>query len=54
MTCLLYGFVDYSGKETKSFDVLTGDQKLEIYKPKIDQSQHVISVSHKIYTVVCV
>ena len=25
--CLLYGFVDYYGKRTKSFDVLTSDQR---------------------------
>ena len=50
---LLYGLVvDYSGKGTKSFDVLTGDQELEvrtaIYGPEIDQSQHAKSVSHMI------
>ena len=40
----LYGFVDYSGKRTKSCNVFTGDQELEIrtanYGPEIDQSQH--------------
>ena len=39
--CLLHGFVDYSGKRTKSFDVLTRDQELEVrtatYGPEIDQ-----------------
>ena len=49
--CLLYGFVDYnSGKRMKSFDVLTGDQELEVrmatYGPEINQSQHAKSVSH--------
>ena len=37
---LLYGFVVYSGKGTKSFDVSTGDQELEVrtatYGPEID------------------
>ena len=28
--CLLCGFVVYSGKGTKSFDVLTGDQEPEV------------------------
>ena len=42
--CLLYGFVDYSsGKRVKSFEVLTGDQELEVRKAtyglEIDQSQ---------------
>ena len=50
--CLLYGLVDYSGKGTKSFDVLTGDQELEVctatYAPEIDQSQHTKPVSHMI------
>ena len=36
--------LDYSGKGTKSFDILTGDQELEVcmatYGPEIDQSQH--------------
>ena len=40
--CLLYGFVDYSWKGTKSFDVLTGDQELQVrtatFRPEIDQS----------------
>ena len=49
--CLLYGFVDYnSGKRMKSFDVLTGDQELEVrmatYGSEINQSQHAKSVSH--------
>ena len=43
------------GIETKSFDVLTSDQELEVrtatYGPEIDQSQHVKSVSHIIKTV---
>ena len=43
------------GIETKSFDVLTSDQELEVrtatYGPEIDQSQHVKSVSHIIITV---
>ena len=43
--CILYGFVEYSGKETKSLNVLTGDQELEdhmaTYGPEIDESQHV-------------
>ena len=43
-------FLDYSGKGTKSFDVWTGDQELEVrtatYRPEIDQSQHAKSVSH--------
>ena len=34
--------LDYSGKGTKSFDTLTGDQELEVrtatYGPEIDQS----------------
>ena len=50
---LLCGLVvDYSGKGTKSFDVLTGDQEIEvrtaIYGPKIDQSQQAKLVSHMI------
>ena len=48
MFTVLYGFVDYSGKGMKSFDVLTGDQSKELevrtvtymYGPEIDQSQH--------------
>ena len=48
--CLLYGFVDYSGKGTKSFDVLTGDRELKVrtatYQPGIGQSQHAKFVSH--------
>ena len=55
--CLLYGFVYYSGKGTKSFDVLTGDQELEVctvtYGPEIDQSQHAKSVSHVINHYIC-
>ena len=30
--CLLYGFGDYCGKGTKLFDVLTGDQELEVHR----------------------
>ena len=49
---LLHGFVDNSGKRTKPFEVLVGDQELLVrtatYGPEIDQSQHVKSVSHKI------
>ena len=48
--CLLYDFVDYSGKRTKSFDVLRSDQELEVrtatYGPEIDQSQRTKSASH--------
>ena len=37
-------------KGTKSYDVLNGDQELEVrratYGPEIDQSQHAKSVSH--------
>ena len=46
--CLLYGFVDYSGKGTKSFDVLTGDREVRTatYQPGIGQSQHAKFVSH--------
>ena len=40
--CLLYGFVDYSGKGTKSFDVLMSGQELEVHtatcRHEIDQS----------------
>ena len=40
--------LDYSGKGTKSFDTLTGDQELEVrmatYGPEIDQSQRAKSV----------
>ena len=45
-------FVDYSGKRTKSFDVLTRDRELEVrtvtYGPdhEIDQSLRAKSVSH--------
>ena len=28
--CLLHGFGDYSGKGTKSFDILTSDQEQEL------------------------
>ena len=39
----------------KAFDVLTGDQELEVctatYRPEIDQSQHTKSVSHTIRSV---
>ena len=49
----LCDFVSYL---TKSFDVLTGDQKLEVrtasYGPEIDQSQHVKSVSHIIKLII--
>ena len=50
ITCrLLYGFINYSRKGTKSFDVLTSYQELEVrtatYGPEVDQSQHVKSVS---------
>ena len=31
--CLLYDFVDYSGKRTKLFDVLRSDQELEVRRP---------------------
>ena len=54
--CLLYGFVDYCGKGTKSFNDLTGHQDLEVhtatYGPEIDQSQHEKSFNHiiKAYT----
>ena len=48
--CLLYGLVDYCGKGTKLFDVLSGDQELEVhtaaYGSEIDQSQHAKSVDH--------
>ena len=30
--CLLHGFVDYSGKRPKPFDVFTGDQQLEVVR----------------------
>ena len=54
--CLLYGFVDYSGKRTKLFDVLTSDQGLKVrtatYGPEIDQSQHAKSISHIIKPVI--
>ena len=50
ISCLLYGVVDYSPKGTKSFDVLTSDQELEVRTAtcgsEIDQSQHAKSVSH--------
>ena len=45
--CFLYGFVDYSGKRTNSFD---GSTELEVrmvtYGPEIDQSQHAKLVSY--------
>ena len=48
--CLLYGFVDYYRKGTKSFDVLAGNQELEVRtatnRPEIEQSRHAKSVSH--------
>ena len=48
--CLLYGFVDNSGRRRKSFEVLTGDQELEVstatYRPEIEQSEHAKSVSN--------
>ena len=48
--CLLYGFVDYSGKITKLSDVVTCDREMKVckatYEPQIDQSQHTKSVSH--------
>ena len=54
--CLLYGFIDYSGKRTKLFDVLTSDQGLKVrtatYGPEIDQSQHAKSISHIIKPVI--
>ena len=38
------------GKERNHFDVLTGDQELEVrtatYGPEVDQSKHAKSVSH--------
>ena len=47
---VVYGFVNYSGKGTKSFDILTGDQELTVcmatYGLEIDQSEHMKSVSH--------
>ena len=45
--CLLYGFVDFSGKGTNSFDVLTElEVRTAAYRPGIEQSQHAKSVSH--------
>ena len=48
MATAVYTSLDYYGKGTKSFDILTGDQELEvrtaIYGPEIDQSQHAKSV----------
>ena len=42
--------VDYSGKRSKEFDVLTGDQELEFhtatYGCEIEQLQHAKSVNH--------
>ena len=46
--CLLYGFVDYSGKGTTSFrrfDRACGPYGYR-YGPEINQSQHAKSVSH--------
>ena len=51
---LLYGFVDYSGKRTKPFDVLISDQELEVrtatYGPEILRpvTAHEISQPYKI------
>ena len=51
LRCFYDGFVDYSRKGTKSFNVLTGDQQLHVevcmasYGPEVDQSQHMKSVS---------
>ena len=49
--CLLYGFVNDSGKGMCSFDIF---RELEFhtatYEPEIDQSQHMKSVSHVINT----
>ena len=46
-----YISLDYYGKGTKSFDILTGDQELEdlevrtaTYGPEVDQSQRAKSV----------
>ena len=40
--CLLYGFVDNSGKGTNLFEVLTDDCELEVrtatYGPEVNQS----------------
>ena len=53
-------FVDYSGKGTKSYDVLTtGDQELEVraatYGPEIDQSVTAREIIHpynkKVYSI---
>ena len=45
----IFDFVDYSRKTIKSFDVLTGDQELQVrmasYEPEIDKSQHAKSVA---------
>ena len=51
MTCLLYGFVDYSGKGTKKLTCsVTGYGEVEVrmatYGPGVDQSQDAKSVSH--------
>ena len=49
-----YGFVDYSRKQRKSLDVLTGGQELHVkvhtatYRSEIDQSQYVKSISQPI------
>ena len=46
----LLGSVGYSGKGTESFDVLKGDQELDVrtttYGPETDQSQHAKSVNN--------
>ena len=46
----IYSIVDYSGKRTKSFDVLTNDQELEVrtatYGPGIGKPQCAKSVNH--------
>ena len=40
--CFLYGFVEYSGKGTNSFEVLTElEVRTATYGPEIDQLQHV-------------
>ena len=55
--CLLCGFVDYSRKRTKSFDVFSSDQELDVStatdRPEIDQSQCTKSVSHIITIIIC-
>ena len=48
ITTAIYISLDYYGKGTKSFDILTGDQELEVRTatngPEIDQSQRAKSV----------